>query len=97
MESIPAANILHTYCVPSVWLCMKLNRSFPNGGKRLYMELHDVHAHPGNRRAFIFVTCGNWDGQRGSEARELQMTNCEKRLGPPAKGIRGLEFTLWVL
>lgn len=50
----------------------------------------------GNCQAFDILTCGMWDGQQENEARELKMTNCKKRLGPPAKGVRGLEFTPWV-
>lgn len=42
LEFIPSTNILSTYWMLSDCLCMRVNRSFLNGGKCMYMEQHNV-------------------------------------------------------
>lgn len=46
LEVIPAANVLNSCRVLSVWLCMEINRSFLNGGKRTSGEQHHVFGEP---------------------------------------------------
>lgn len=55
LEFIPATNILNIYCVLSVWLCTKVNRSFPTGGKQMYVKPYDVF-----RDHRVFAICALW-------------------------------------
>lgn len=73
---------------------MKVNGNFLNGGKCVHREQHNVLGELSSIWYFDLWPVG-WAA--GKWSHRVKADHCRKGLGPPAQGIRGLEFTLWVL
>lgn len=93
-ESIPLTHILSTNWTLSACLCMKVNRRFLDGGKCMYVNSTMCS---GNGK--VFDICDLWHVRwaAGKWILRAKDDQCRKSLGPQAKGIGDLEFTLWVL
>lgn len=90
LESIPSTNIVDVECL----LMHEGKWEFPQWWEVCAREQHNVLGELSSIWYFDLWPVG-WAA--GKWSHRVKDDHCREGLGPPAQGIRGLEFTLWVL